>query len=91
MSSPDVAVTYFTVLHNSHPGKEHAADGELDCGWAYDDQRIVGVYSTQEKAVQAIEDARRLPGFSADPPCFVIDEDTVGDEWSEGFITEFWT
>jgi hypothetical protein len=25
------------------------------------------------------------------PSCFVIDEDTVGDEWSEGFITEFWT
>ena len=50
MPSPDGAVTYFTVLHNSHPGKEHAADGELDCGWAYDDQRIVGVYSTREKA-----------------------------------------
>jgi len=91
MSSPDVAVTYFTVLHNSHPERNTRPTESWTAGWAYDDQRIVGVYPTQEKAVQAIEDARRLPGFSADPPCFVIDEDTVGDEWSEGFITEFWT
>jgi len=92
MTDEDVASTYFLVLHNAHPGQDHAGDeGEVDCGWVFDDQRIVGVYSTQEKAEQAIEDTRDLPGFSADPPCFEIDEWKVGDEYSEGFVTEYWT
>jgi hypothetical protein len=91
VSSPESAVTYFTVVHNSHPGKPHAPDRELDCGWTYDDQRVVGVFTTLAKAEQAIEAVRQLPGFSAEPPCFVVDEYSVGDELSEGFITEFWT
>lgn len=91
MSRPDNAVTYYPLLHNSHPGKEHDPDGERECGLEYDDQRVVGVYTTRELAEQAIEAVRQLPGFSAEPPCFVIDEWSVGEEMSEGFVWKLWT
>jgi hypothetical protein len=90
MSKPDGALTYFPLLHNSHPGKPHIPDSEGDCGLDYDDQRVVGIYTTREKAEEALEEVRLLPGFSAEPLCFVIDEWSVGEEMDEGFVTEFW-
>jgi hypothetical protein len=91
MAKPDGAVTYFPVLHNSHPGKPHASDDLRDCWLEFDNQRIVGVFTTREKAEQAVEAVRQLPGFSAEPHCFTVDEWSVGEEMDEGFVVEFWT
>lgn len=69
-----------TVLH--HDGSDVYVD-EQDG----DDTKLLGVYSSREKAEERIHQARRLPGFADEPECFVIDEHTVDtDEWTEGFV-----
>ncbi|MBL1108847.1 hypothetical protein JK361_30410 [Streptomyces sp. 5-8] len=51
-----------------------------------DDVKLLGVYSTPEKARERMHRARLLPGFADEPDCFVIDEHAVDeDEWTEGF------
>lgn len=50
--------------------------------------KFVGVYSSLEKAQQAIERLRLLPGFMEKPEGFNIDEYTLNqDHWTEGFVT----
>ena len=64
-------------------------DGELV--WAEDDGddlKILGAYSTADRAQDRIERARQLPGFEDEPECFYIDRYVVDrDCWGEGFIT----
>ncbi|WP_194892308.1 DUF7336 domain-containing protein [Catenulispora pinisilvae] len=51
-----------------------------------DNVKLLGVYSTFEKAQERRTRARTLPGFATEPECFVIDEYTVDqDTWAEGF------
>ena len=52
-----------------------------------DDVKLLGIYSTRERAEERMERARLLPGFQDEPECFVLegyelDEDT----WTEGFV-----
>ena len=55
----------------------------------HDDEKLIGIYSTKEKAETAIEEHKDLEGFRDCPPeCFEIDEyemDRSG--WNEGFAT----
>ncbi|MFD9323684.1 hypothetical protein ACFWDQ_39645 [Streptomyces sp. NPDC060053] len=52
-----------------------------------DDVKLLGVYSTPEKAAERRRRARLLPGFADEPDCFVIDEHTLDeDEWTGGFV-----
>ncbi|WP_225826491.1 DUF7336 domain-containing protein [Streptomyces naphthomycinicus] len=51
-----------------------------------DDAKLLGVYSTLEKAEERVRRARLRPGFADEPDCFVIDEYTLdADEWTGGF------
>lgn len=64
-------------------------DGEF---WADeeegDDVKLLGVYSTREKATARINRARQLEGFRDEPECFYIDEYALDeDQWTDGFIT----
>lgn len=53
-----------------------------------DDLKILGVYSTEQRALDRIERARQLPGFAEEPDCFMIDCYVVDqDQWSDGFVT----
>jgi hypothetical protein len=52
-----------------------------------DDLKILGVYSTEQRALDRIDRARRLPGFAEEPDCFMIDRYVVDqDQWADGFI-----
>ncbi|WP_433618322.1 DUF7336 domain-containing protein [Dactylosporangium sp. CA-139114] len=53
-----------------------------------DDLKILGAYSTEQKAQARITSARELPGFRDEPDCFLIDAYTLDeDRWAEGFST----
>ncbi len=55
----------------------------------YDDHEFfIGVYSTEEKAKQAIALLRNQSGFRDDPDCFNIYPNIVDETgWREGFVT----
>lgn len=54
-----------------------------------DEVKLLGVYSSREKAEGRMISARLLPGFADEPECFIVDEYTVDtDKWVEGF-TQF--
>jgi hypothetical protein len=85
----------YLLWHVHHRAEE---DGEIrhfkteDDFWADeeggDDVKLLGVYSSREKAESRIIEARQSPGFSNEPLCFHIDHYTIDDdEWTEGFVT----
>jgi len=50
--------------------------------------KIIGIYSTQDKAEEAIAKLRSQPGFQDTPKDFYIDTYTMDqDHWSEGYVT----
>ena len=52
------------------------------------DEKLLGVYSTEEKATSRIASARKLPGFREAPAGFEVAPYVVDrDEWVEGFVT----
>ncbi|BFO13910.1 hypothetical protein SHKM778_02980 [Streptomyces sp. KM77-8] len=52
-----------------------------------DDVKLLGVYSTEEKAEERIVRARPLSGFRDEPECFVVDSYVVDeDTWEDGFV-----
>jgi hypothetical protein len=53
-----------------------------------EDSKLLGVYSTEQLAVQRIERSRTKPGFAAHPDGFVISPYELDqDTWTEGFVT----
>lgn len=65
------------VLQHSHP---IANDAE--------DVKFIGVYSTRQKAQEAVMRMAALPGFVDAPDEFSIDEYQLDQaQWSEGFVT----
>jgi hypothetical protein len=64
-------------------------DGELiwdEEDW--DDLKILGAYSTKQKAQERLLRSRGLPGFRDEPDCFLVDQYTLDeDRWTEGFVT----
>lgn len=53
-----------------------------------DEAKFIGVYSTDEKARQAIEQLKDQPGFRDTAQGFKIEPSTVDETgWREGFVT----
>jgi homoserine kinase type II len=53
-----------------------------------EDVKLIGVYSTAEKAQGAVERAKDQPGFHDTPDGFEISRYEIDkDHWTEGFIT----
>ena len=55
----------------------------------YDEVKMIGVFSTDEKAMQTINKLKNVAGFRDYPKeCFCIDEYEIDTEhWIEGFCT----
>lgn len=48
--------------------------------------KIIGIYSTRDKANAAVEKFKTLPGFRDYPESFYIDEYEIDqNNWNEGF------
>jgi hypothetical protein len=53
-----------------------------------DDVKLIGIYSTEERAADAVERARKLPGFCDAPDGFNVDGILVDeDRWTDGYVT----
>ena len=53
-----------------------------------DDDKLIGIYTTRQKAEAAIEKLLPLPGFRDHPAGFGIFEHALDrDGWTEGFVT----
>jgi hypothetical protein len=53
-----------------------------------DDMKLIGIYSSEEKARQALEQVRQQPGFRDHPDGFELSEALLDHtEWAEGFLT----
>lgn len=53
-----------------------------------EETKLIGVYSSERKAQEAVVRARLLPGFRDTPDDFSIDEYAIDkDHWTEGFIS----
>lgn len=63
---------------------QHVRDPDGD-----DDVKVIGIYSTEEAAQQAVERTVKLPGFRDHPDGFTIDRYPVDfDYWQSGFGVE---
>jgi hypothetical protein len=52
------------------------------------DEKLIGVYRSEEAAKKAIVRAGKLPGFADCPEGFVIDAYELDqDNWTEGYVT----
>ncbi|MBF9131411.1 hypothetical protein I0C86_20950 [Plantactinospora sp. S1510] len=67
----------------------HRQDGELI--WDEedgDDLKILGVYSSEQRAEERIQGARLLPGFRDEPDCFMVNRHRLDeDQWADGFVS----
>ena len=53
-----------------------------------EDVKMIGIYSTREKAEAVVERLRLQPGFCEVPTGFHIDKYPVdADHWTEGYVT----
>lgn len=53
----------------------------------YDETKLIGIYSSLDKAESIVERYKRLPGFRDYLDAFYISEHEIGkDNWTEGFI-----
>lgn len=52
-----------------------------------DDEKLIGIYSTEENANAAVRRVRDMPGFKHAPEGFEIFEHVLDrDGWTEGYI-----
>ena len=67
---------------------QQTLDGDWFCDeQAGDDAKLLGLYSTQDKANVRVEQARTLPGFQEEPECFLVDRYEVDvDGWTTGYV-----
>jgi len=89
------AVEVFLLWHIRHArypdgSADHVdADGQLV--WDEEDGdnlKILGVYSTEQRALDRIDRARSFPGFADEPDCFMTSRYVVDqDQWDDGFIS----
>lgn len=70
------------------PIEHRDESGELLIDDEYDDVKVIGVYSTEDAAMGAIDRARLREGFRDEPDCFIADAYTLDeDNWTDGFVT----
>ena len=55
----------------------------------HDEEKLIGIYSTEEKAKEAIQSHKDLDGFKDLPlACFEINEyELDSSDWNDGFTT----
>lgn len=55
----------------------------------YEETKLIGIYSTREKAEETVRQYKTLPGFRDYPDdCFYIDEYQIDkNHWQEGFLS----
>ena len=54
-----------------------------------EETKLIGAYSSKEKAEKAIERLSKQPGFKDLPEYFSVDEYVIDeDNWTEGFVAE---
>jgi hypothetical protein len=59
-----------------------------DIGDGETNDKLLGVYSTRERAEQRQKRAIELPGFAEAPDEFVIDEYPIDqDQWTAGYVS----
>ncbi|HVF88349.1 MAG TPA: hypothetical protein VM866_12205 [Pyrinomonadaceae bacterium] len=59
-----------------------------ELGDGQEDVKLIGIYSTAQRAEQAIESLRNLPGFRDAQGAFSVDRYEVdADHWVEGYVT----
>ncbi len=80
----------FLLQHVSHTGNldgVHHVDGEVRVDeQTGDDVKVLGCYSTEDRAAARIARARRVPGFAEEPDCFIVSRYEIDrDEWLAGF------
>lgn len=64
---------------------QHSYELENGC----DETKLLGVFSSFEKAVQVIQEYKNLPGFKNRPDDFYIDKYEIDKKyWIEGFESE---
>ncbi len=66
----------------------HSYETRDDYG-AHDDEKLIGIYSTIEKAKKSIEEHKNLKGYRDLPiECFEITEREIDkSDWVDGFVT----
>jgi hypothetical protein len=75
-----------TALHIYLLQHVHVLSIDPEC----EDIKIIGMYSTEEKALAAKERLSKQPGFTSAPDGFHIDKYEVDkDNWIEGYCTVF--
>ncbi|CCH33872.1 hypothetical protein ABZ816_08615 [Actinosynnema sp. NPDC047251] len=87
----------FLLWHVRHARNLDGSIEHVDVGGALswdeeegDDVKLLGVYSTENRAHERIERARTTPGFADEPNCFMVERYVVDqDTWTEGFTTVF--
>jgi hypothetical protein len=53
------------------------------------DTKLIGVYTSEQRAQEAAARARILPGFRDTPDAFFIDRYILDEDyWAEGFMSE---
>lgn len=92
-----VDMEVYLVHHIHHPAfldgrpTEHRGEGG-DLVWDEqdgDDVKLLGVFSSQERADECVESARPLLGFRDEPDCFLVSPQEVDKvQWTEGYVTE---
>jgi hypothetical protein len=54
---------------------------------AGDDVKLLGAYSSRERAIDRIRRSATQPGFRDEPLCFYIDEYILDrDRWTDGYL-----
>lgn len=58
----------------------------------HEDEKLIGIFSSEQKANETIQHFKNLEGFRDCPSdCFIIDKYEVDKpDWTEGFITVHW-
>jgi hypothetical protein len=85
----------FVLHHVSHAGNSDGVhfhpDGEVRIDeQAGDDVKLLGCYSSKQRANDRIERARLFSGFAQESDCFTVTRYEVDhDEWAEGYVTLF--
>ncbi|WP_069167679.1 DUF7336 domain-containing protein [Nocardia altamirensis] len=85
------------LLHHIHharpldgtPTRHVDDDGELTCDEQEGDVvKLLGVYSTEQRAQERIREAQTLPGFRDEPDCFqIVGYEVDEDQWTSGYLT----
>jgi hypothetical protein len=68
---------------------QHTYESEGDEKLKLEETKIIGIYSSKEKAECVIQKYKTIQGFNKYPEdCFTIDEYKIDkNHWQEGFIT----